>query len=92
VKPSQKPSDASRGRSPAHPFADFDDAFATRIAEADAFYDAVRRPDLSDDERQIQRQAFAGLLWSSQFYHYSVEKWLEGDPAQSNPLVGGRHR
>ena len=53
-----------------------------RIAEADEFYAAVQRPDLSDDERQVQRQALAGLMWSKQFYHYSVELWLEGDPAQ----------
>jgi len=68
-----------------HPFAEADDIFDTRIAEADAFYDAVQRSDLSDDHRRIQRQAFAGLLWSKQFYHYSVEKWLEGDPAQPDP-------
>ena len=40
---------------------------------------------LSDDARMVQRQAFAGLLWSKQFYHYVVEEWLKGDPAMPPP-------
>jgi hypothetical protein len=67
------------------PFGDLDPIFQQRIAEAEEFYAAIQRPDLSDDERQVQRQALAGLMWSKQFYHYSVELWLEGDPAQSPP-------
>ncbi|MGD8624469.1 MAG: glucosidase, partial [Anaerolineae bacterium] len=50
---------------------------------------------LSEDERRIQRQALAGLLWSKQFYHYSVELWLEGDPGQPEPPASrheGRNR
>ena len=39
----------------------------------------------SDDERPVQRQAFAGMLWSKQFYHYDVDEWLHGDPAQPPP-------
>jgi hypothetical protein len=63
---------------------DFDGLFAERIAEADEFYSFA--PDhLSPDGRQVQRQAFAGLLWSKQFYHYVVETWLKGDPAQPIP-------
>ncbi len=76
------------------PFADFDAIFAQRIEEADAFYEAIQRPDLSEDERSVQRQALAGLLWTKQFYHYSVELWLEGDPAQPPPpesRKGGRN-
>jgi hypothetical protein len=61
------------------PFADAEAVIAQRIAETDAFYETVHHPDLSDDERRVQRQAFAGLLWSKQFYHYSVELWLDGD-------------
>jgi hypothetical protein len=67
------------------PFADFDSVFEQRISEADEFYATIQPPDLSDDERQVQRQAFAGLMWTKQFYHYSVELWLEGDPAQPPP-------
>jgi hypothetical protein len=69
----------------ADPFGDFDAIFQQRIAEADAFYAAIQRPDLNDDERRVQRQALAGLLWSKQFYHYSVELWLDGDPGQPPP-------
>ncbi len=68
------------------PFVDFDEIFQTRIREADAFYAAVQSPNLSDDERSVQRQAFAGLMWSKQFYHYSLEKWLKGDPLGPKPL------
>jgi hypothetical protein len=67
------------------PFADFDAVFAQRIREADAFYAAIQHSDLSEDERRVQRQALAGLLWSKQFYHYSVELWLKGDPTQPPP-------
>lgn len=76
------------------PFADFEAVFEQRIRETDEFYAAIQRPDLSEDERRVQRQALAGLLWTKQFYHYSVELWLEGDPDQpSPPLVrkGGRN-
>jgi hypothetical protein len=65
--------------------AGFDKVFADRLADADAFY-ATRAPDsLTDAERQVQRQAFAGLLWSKQFYHYIVHDWLTGDPEQPPP-------
>ncbi|MFN8486007.1 MAG: hypothetical protein U0350_00365 [Caldilineaceae bacterium] len=67
------------------PFGDFDAIFAQRIQEADEFYATVQSPDNSADERLVQRQAFAGLLWSKQLYHYSVELWLDGDPASPPP-------
>ncbi len=67
------------------PFVGFDAIFEQRIAEADEFYAAVQPPALSGDERNVQRQAFAGLLWSKQFYHYHVQKWLDGDPAGPPP-------
>jgi len=70
------------------PFVHCDRLIADRRDEADAFYDAVQREDLSDEERRIQRQAFAGLMWSKQFYHYDVDRWLEGDPAQPDPPAG----
>ncbi len=63
----------------------FDALFAQRIAEADAFYRRVTPFDMPDDLRRVQRQAFAGLLWSKQYYHYFVERWLQGDPAQPPP-------
>jgi hypothetical protein len=63
----------------------FDRLFATRLAEADEFFVRLAPPSLSLDARQVQRQAFAGLLWSKQFYHYDVRIWLEGDPAEPPP-------
>ena len=51
-----------------------------RIHEADEFYDTLAPRRLSEDARRVQRQAFAGLLWSKQFYHYEVSRWLKGDP------------
>jgi mannosylglycerate hydrolase MGH1-like protein len=63
----------------------FERVLEDRIAEADAYY-ATRLPaELSEEERRVARQAYAGLLWSKQFYHLSVEDWLEGDPAQPPP-------
>ena len=65
--------------------ADFDQVIAARRHEADEFYDAVIPCSLSDDARGVMRQAFAGMLWSKQFYHYVVRDWLEGDPKQPAP-------
>ncbi|MGC9349002.1 MAG: MGH1-like glycoside hydrolase domain-containing protein [Anaerolineae bacterium] len=76
------------------PFGDFETVFARRIEEADDFYAAVQRPGLTEDERGVHRQALAGVMWSKQFYHYSVELWLDGDPGQPSPREvrkGGRN-
>ncbi|MCU1251907.1 MAG: hypothetical protein JWQ49_4936 [Edaphobacter sp.] len=63
----------------------FDTCFALRQQEADAFY-AERIPEtFNDDERNVSRQAYAGLLWTKQFYYYVSECWLAGDPAQPAP-------
>jgi hypothetical protein len=72
----------------------FDDVFARRIAEADAFYATVIPASLSPDARNVMRQALAGLLWSKQYYHYVVKTWIEGDPTQPPPprsRIGGRN-
>jgi hypothetical protein len=63
------------------PFADFDDVLATRKREADAFYERITPSDVSADARNVLRQAFAGMLWTKQFYLYRVDDWLSGDPA-----------
>ena len=57
-----------------------DQLFQQRIDEANEFYSIVLNPKLNDDERNIVRQAYAGLLYTKQFYHYIVEDWIEGDP------------
>ena len=69
----------------ADPFADFEALFATRRAEADTFYAALQPPGLGEDERRVQRQAFAGMLWSKQLYRYELADWLRGDPGQPAP-------
>ncbi len=66
------------------PFADADAITTARRAEADAFYSSPLPPE----KAAISRQAYGGLLWSKQFYHYIVEEWLEGDPAQPPPPPG----
>jgi hypothetical protein len=67
------------------PFDDVDDVLAARRAEADAFYGALADPSLDDDQRLVQRQALAGLLWCKQYYHFEVRRWLQGDPTQPAP-------
>ncbi len=67
------------------PFADFDSIFASRLAEADEFYAGLITDDISDDARSVQRQAFAGMLWSKQYYHFVIRDWLIGDPAMPKP-------
>jgi hypothetical protein len=62
----------------------FDAVMAARRAEADVYFAALGGPD-DADSRQIARQAYAGLLWSKQFYHYVVKTWLAGDPKQPPP-------
>jgi Glycosyl hydrolase family 63 C-terminal domain len=66
-------------------FADFDKIFNQRKSEADEFYAGISPKTLSEDAKSVQRQAFAGMLWSKQFYHYVVKDWLEGDSNQPQP-------
>jgi hypothetical protein len=67
------------------PFDRFDATVAERIQEADAFYADLQKDLLDADARRVQRQAFAGLIWSKQWYYYDVPEWLSGDPAQPAP-------
>ncbi len=64
---------------------EFEHLFVTRRAEADEFYRSKQRQELSSEAAQVERQAFAGLLWSKQFYHYVVKQWLKGDDGQPTP-------
>ncbi|QQE11074.1 glucosidase [Planctomycetota bacterium] len=63
----------------------FDSIMQKRSNECDEFYDDLIADKLCDDEKLITRQAYAGLLWSKQFYHYVVQDWLKGDPAMPGP-------
>jgi Mannosylglycerate hydrolase MGH1-like glycoside hydrolase domain len=64
---------------------DFQRVIAARQAEADEFYADLTPEAAGEDEARVMRQAFAGLLWSKQFYYYDVGRWLDGDPAQPPP-------
>ncbi len=66
---------------------EFDEIFAARQREADQFFEEVQgsQCNMSGDGCAVQRQAFAGLMWTKQYYHYSVEDWLSGDPAGPPP-------
>lgn len=61
------------------PFDQFDKIIQERLSEADQFYLSVQPGHLTEELKQIQRQAFAGMLWSKQLYYLDMEQWLEGD-------------
>jgi hypothetical protein len=63
----------------------FETVFQTRKTEADQFYQSVLPDPADDEERQISRQAYAGLVWTKQFYFFDVSSWMNGDPAQPAP-------
>jgi len=67
------------------PFADLDAVMTARRAEADDFYSGFGGAHMTVEERHVQRQAFAGLIWTKQFYHYEIAEWLDGDPAYPPP-------
>jgi hypothetical protein len=75
----------SLGTAGARGFGDFDAVFEQRRTEADSFYAQIQTGVSDADLRLIQRQAFAGLIWSNQFYCYDVEEWLNGDPREPPP-------
>ena len=75
-------------------FVNFDALMELRRREADEFYEDLQR-GMSSDARAVQRQAFAGLIWSKQFYNFDVPQWLKGDPAHPPPppeRLRGRNR
>jgi hypothetical protein len=76
----------------AQPFGNtFDDLLSKRRAEADEFYARRTGQASGEDAAEVQRQAFAGLLWSKQFYHCDLSTWIEGDPSGPPPPVERKH-
>src|SRR5712691_3483021 len=69
----------------AKPFADFDKLFTQRRREADEFYAELQRDITDADARLVQRQAFAGMIWSKHFFYYDVPEWIHGDANQPPP-------
>ncbi len=72
------------------PFQSFDKEFKIRLKEANDFYSGLQINTKDKEDCNIQRQAFAGMMWSKQFFFYDVAKWLKGDPAQPPPPVERR--
>ena len=68
-----------------HPLGEVDEIVACRLREADAFYASVHPARATEDECRIQRQAFAGLMWSKQNYLFDVNLWLQGDDPRAPP-------
>ncbi|HYH87139.1 MAG TPA: hypothetical protein VEX60_16925, partial [Pyrinomonadaceae bacterium] len=78
------------------PLADADDIIRLRRSEADEFYEEIHPPKATDDERRVQRQALAGMLWTKQIYIYDVNVWLDGDnpawpPPESRRSIRNSH-
>ncbi len=69
----------------------FDRIFTERIRETEEFYATVIPARLSEDSKRVMRQALAGMLWSKQWYHYDMRRWLEGDPNQPPPPPERKH-
>jgi hypothetical protein len=79
-----------------NPLEDVESVIAMRKRETDAFYATIHPPKASDEEKMIQRQAFAGMLWSKQIYLFDVNLWLKGDnphapPAAERALIRNQH-
>ena len=68
-----------------NPFAEFTKVMKQRRSEADEFYAALQHTIQAEDARNVQRQAFAGMIWSKQFFYYDVPEWVRGDPSQPVP-------
>ena len=68
-------------------FDDFDQIFDARKNEADQFYRDIQDIKMDEDRKMVQRQAFAGMLWSKQFYYYNIHQWLRGDPGEPAPAA-----
>ena len=64
---------------------EFDTIFSTRLSEADEFYQQINTSALNEDLTNIQRQAFAGMLWTKQYYKFDIDRWLKGDSTQPAP-------
>ncbi|VEU19421.1 DEKNAAC100397 [Brettanomyces naardenensis] len=69
---------------------EFDRVFDERLEEADEFYWDVSPLPIPSSMRNVQRQAFSGLLWTKQFYHFIHDYWYKGDPNSALPPTVGR--
>ena len=70
---------------PPKPFLKFEAILEDRRGECDAFFGGFRHRVEDSELRKVQRQAFAGFVWTRQYYNLDVRRWLEGDPTQPPP-------
>jgi len=73
------------------PFRDFEKILKQRVQETEAYYAEMQKQIRDADEKRIQRQAIAGMLWSKQFYYFDIGQWLRGDTGQPAPPANRRH-
>ena len=81
----QKPSGDDAGES------SFDHDLCRARRETDEYYEQLTPASLGRGRQRVHRQAFAGMLWSKQYYNYVVKEWLEGDPNFPPPPEGHQH-
>ncbi len=79
-------------REPSAPFDDSDSLFSLRRQEADEFYTTIQGEITLEEDRLIQRQALAGMLWSKQLYCFDVRRWTHGDPTTYRPPLDSATR
>lgn len=72
-------------QTPEDAFADFDAIFEQRQIEADEFYASLQKGIEDENLKSIQRQSYAGMLWTKQWYYFNVFEWTKGDPAMPKP-------
>ena len=82
---------SSEEEAPEDAFADHDRVFADRRSETESFYATLIPSGITNEEVNVGRQAYAGLMWTKQFYHFAVKDWLEGDPSQPPPAEARKH-
>jgi hypothetical protein len=78
-------------QTPSDAFADFDTIFQKRLDEADEFYASLQKGIEEEKLRSVQRQAYAGMLWTKQWYYYNVFEWIKGDPSMPKPNLNRKH-
>ncbi|MBP6182379.1 glucosidase [Flavobacterium sp.] len=78
-------------QTPSDAFADFDTIFQKRLDEADEFYASLQKGIEEEKLRSVQRQAYAGMLWTKQWYYYNVFEWIKGDPSMPKPDLNRKH-
>jgi hypothetical protein len=72
-------------KTPTNAFEDFDTLLEQRLIEADEFYASLQKGIEDENLKSIQRQAYAGMLWTKQWYYYNVFEWTKGDPSMPKP-------